>query len=362
MSAQAPVLELRGSPLERGRAHGAACADAVRAHVDALLSVWQHQGVADPRAHRARLLRETAFRDAIEAHVPHLMREVEGIAQGAGLDLDAVYALQLLDEEWAFRRRSPDAPRLQKCSSLALRDEAQGVTWIAQNMDLGAYTDGYQRLVHHAPCDGRPGAMLLTLAGMLALLGVNDAGVGVCVNSIPQVPSAPTGLPVAFVIRRLLEARSAREAAEWCRALPHATNQHYLIADCERIVSLEASSAGVVDVPLADGDRALHTNHPLARGERYPHGEDNSVARLRSLEARLGAGAPTLDRIQAALSAFDDPRHPVCRLRTEELGPINFTTGSMIMALRRAPAPIEGWVSFGPPSERGFAGFRLARD
>jgi hypothetical protein len=126
-------------------------------------------------------------------------------------------------------------------------------------------------------------------------------------------------------------------------------------------VSLEASCEGVDEVPLPAPDRSLHTNHPLARGARFPDGEDNSVARLRSLDARLGAGAPVLADIQSALGAFDDERHPVCRLRTDELGAISFTTASMISALHASGAPVEGWVSFGPPSERGYRSFTLER-
>jgi len=240
-----------------------------------------------------------------------------------------------------------------------LRNEAAGVTWIGQNMDLGAYTDGLQRLVQHAPCEGRPGAVIVTIAGVLGLLGVNDAGVALCVNSIPQAPSGTEGLPVAFVVRRLLEARSALEAREWCRALPHATNQHYLIADASHIVSLEASFEGVVELALSAPDRSLHSNHPLATGPRYPDGEENSVARLRSLDERLGRGMPVLEDVKAALTSFDDERHPVCRLRSEDLGPTSFTTASMITELRGRAAPIEGWISFGPPSERGYRTFTL---
>jgi isopenicillin-N N-acyltransferase like protein len=359
MSSAAPVIVATGSPDERGVAQGRAFRGAIAAHSEALLSVWRNQGIDDPLAHRARLLRETRFEEAIERHTPHLLREVEGIAAGSGLSRAEVYALQLLDEEWAFRRRLQDGPPLQKCSSVAVRNDAAGVTWIGQNMDLGAYTDGLQRLVQHAPCEGRPGAVIVTIAGVLGLLGVNDAGVGVCVNSIPQVPSAAEGVPVAFVVRHLLEARSAAEASDWCRRLPHATNQHYLIADASLIVSLEASSEGVVEVPLPAPDRSLHTNHPLARGARYPEGEENSVARLRSIDERLGGGMPVVGDIQAALMSFDHERHPVCRMRSDELGPISFTTASMICALDGKAAPVEGWVSFGPPSEKAYQTFTL---
>ena len=353
------LLSVTGSPHERGVAQGRAFRDAIAAHSEALLTSWSRQGIDDPLGHRARLLGETRFEEAIERHTPHLLREVEGIAAGSGLPRGDVYALQLLDEEWAFRRRLMDGPPLQKCSTFAVRDDAAGVTWIGQNMDLGAYTDGLQRLVRHGPCDGRPGALVVTISGILGLLGVNDVGVGVCVNSIPQVPSAEEGVPVAFVVRHLLEARSAAEASDRCRRLPHASNQHYVIADASLIVSLEASSDGVAELSLTAPDRSLHTNHPLAHGPRYPENEENSVTRLRSLDVRLGQGTPALADLKAALMSFDDARHPVCRLRSDEPGPTSFTTASMISALHGEATAAEGWVSFGPPSQGGYRAFRL---
>lgn len=131
------------------------------------------------------------------------------------------------------------------------------------------------------------------------------------------------------------------------------------IADASLIVSLEASSEGVMEVPLPAPDRSLHTNHPLARGPRYPEDEENSVARLRSLDDRLARGTPVIADLQGALTSFDDDRHPVCRLPSDDLGPTSFTTASMISALHGKAAPVEGWVSFGPPSQGAYQTFTL---
>ena len=130
-------------------------------------------------------------------------------------------------------------------------------------MDLGWYTDGFQALLEVD--DGEaPAALVFTTAGMLGLLGVNAAGVGVCVNSLPQLPSAPEGLPVAFVIRRLLQARAAEEALGLVQTLPHATNQHYVIAGPGVARSFEAGAGGVTEYLPPDPTRVLHTNHPLS--------------------------------------------------------------------------------------------------
>ena len=352
-----PVV-LTGSPFERGYGHGAALQGQIRTHVDAWLGSLADAGLGEPRAYVAGLLAATDFRPAIERHTPDLWQEVQGVAAGSGLPPDLILGLQLLDEEWAYRVRTAGGGALSKCSSLGIVS-ADGPTWIAQNMDLGGYTDGHQALLAPGPDGGKPTALIFSVAGMIGLMGVNAAGVGVCVNSLPQLRSAPEGLPVAFVLRKLLQAYTLAEASDLVLTLPHATNQHYLIAEPGAARSFEASAEGVTEYHGPQPDRVFHTNHPLA-AEGAPETEAaraNSVARLRALEARLCVGAPGLAEIRAALSSCDDPENPVCRIRGEPGGLFAFTTGSMISAL--APSRIEAWVSPGPPSRAGYARFDL---
>jgi len=342
------VVEARGAPAERGRAIGRALADPIRGHLAALkrsLPAW----VGEPDGYLAQLRAETDFKEAIRSHTPDLLAEMEATAEAAGVAADELYALQLLDEEWAYRVRRAAVRTPEKCSSLAIVDSPT-LTWIGQNMDLAAYTDGFQALLEVD--DGEhPEALVFTAAGVLGLMGVNAAGVGVCVNSLPQLPSAPQGLPVAFVLRRLLQARTAQAAWELVQTLPHATNQHYVIAGPGAVRSFEASCAGVTEFHPPDRSRVLHTNHPLTDAPANPEppaARENSVARLESLQTRLGAGQPGLAEIQAALSSCDDARHPVCRTG----GEVGFTTGSMISAL--TSDSVEVWVSAGPPATGGY--------
>lgn len=351
---------LTGSPFERGQAHGAALQGQIHAHLAAWLSALAATGVGEPKAYVAGMLGATDFRPAIERHAPDLWLEVQGIAAGAEAPPDLIFGLQLLDEEWAYRLRAGRDGTPEKCSSLAIISPA-GPTWIGQNMDLGGYTEGAQALLAPAAQAGQPAALVFTVAGMIGLMGVNAAGVGVCVNALPQLPSAPVGLPVAFVLRRLLQARSLAEAVDLVLTLPHATNQHYLIAEPGAARSFEASAAGVTEYRPPQPSRLFHTNHPLTEAQAARETDaarQNTVARLEALVARLSAGEPGLADIRAALSSCDDPQNPVCRIRGEPGGVFAFTTGSMISALE--PTGVETWVSPGPPSLAGYSRFDLA--
>lgn len=351
-------IAMTGGPFARGKAHGAALQGQVRAHLDAWLGSLAQAGVGDPRDYVAAMLAATDFKPAIERHTPDLWQEVEGVSAGAQVAPDLLFGLQLLDEEWAYRVRTANSGPLEKCSSLGVVP-ADGPTWIGQTMDLGGYTDGFQALLATGADGDRPAALVFTVAGMIGLMGVNAAGVAVCVNSLPQLPSAPVGLPVAFVLRRLLQARSLAEAADLALKLPHATNQHYLIAEPGGVRSFEASAKGVTEYHPPQPGRVLHTNHPLA-AQGAPQTEAalaNSVARLEALRARLSKGEPGSGEIKAALCSRDDPQNPVNRVRGEPGGLAAFTTGSMLSGL--SAERVETWVSPGPPSEVAYVNFVL---
>lgn len=358
------LIDIDGAPFARGAAYGAQAAGRIRAHVRDWLSAMALAGGCDGEAYARALVRDTDFKAAIAEHAPDLVQEVDGVAEGAGVDPELMYALQLVDEEWAYRKRGRRAARTpEKCSSFAFAG-ADGPGWIGQNMDLSPHTAGHQMALRVRGQGDAPSTLVFTVAGLLALMGVNSAGLGVCVNSLPQLPSRATGLPVAFMIRRLLQARTLDAAVALVRTLPHATNQHYVLAAPGAVRSFECSAAGVVEYHPPQPDRVLHTNHPLGGEPGDPEAEAerrNSVARLRSLETRLGAGRPDLQTLQAALCACDDPQNPVCRVYDPEAGLIGYTTGAMISAIAPGPEPLRAWMSAGPPSVAGYDALTLPR-
>ena len=349
------VITMAGDAHSRGKAFGAAQASHLRAFLFDWLEALRATGIEDPYRYVIGMLGATHFIQAIKAHASEQLEEVRGIADGARLSAELLLASQLLDEEWAYRPTSfRSGESLQKCSSAAFRSSA-GITWIGQNMDLGGYTNGHQIALRIARSSQGPGMLIFTVGSMIALMGVNTSGVGICVNSLPQLPSAHVGLPVAFMIRKLLEARSAAEAERSLHTLPHATGQHYLIADASEICSLEASPAGVRKCRMLDPLCSIHTNHPLAGGAVAAKSAQylaNTIARLKSLQTRLQDGERDLDAIKAALSSHDNVEHPVCRPLARG-GSAMFTTGSMISQIGTGPT-VQSWMSPGPPCLHGY--------
>jgi len=358
------IVELPPDPRARGRAHGEALRDSIRGH----LEIWQANldggRGTDPQPYLEQFAQETGFLPAIRRWTPELIEEVEGIAEGAAQPLPLIWALQLLDEEWAYsNRRAILARSRDKCSAFGIAgDGVARPTLAGQNMDLGSYTGGFQALLHLAGNGEGPPALVFTLAGLIGLMGVNAAGLAVHVNTLSDLPSAARGLPVAFVMRGALVRPDAHQAAEFIRSTHHASGQHYLLADSRTVISLESSSAGSVLFAGQARGLVLHTNHALGTTSDAVHSVNgNSLARLTSLERRLGRGsAASLEEAKAALSSFDDPQHPICRLKRPGAGTIGYTVGSMVTELS-ATGPVTTEIAFGPPSENAYRRHNLPR-
>jgi hypothetical protein len=347
------VLVVDGSPRERGLAHGRA----MKAEIRELVRLWKAELAqafkTDADAFVRRFVAATGFVAAIRKWTPDLLDEVRGLAEGAGVDFDTMLVLQLPDECFVHGGLAAG----DRCSSVGFAGAAGRRGCVAQNLDAPTFTDGFQLVLHVKPRDGSPEAFVLTQAGCVGLNGVNARSVGVCANALWQLAGASDGLPVAFVVRGLLQQRSADDAAAFLRRVTHASGQNYVVGGPAQVGSFECSANRVVRFqPPGRSDVVWHTNHPLASddfGAKYrefaakqvnaPPG--SSEVRLKSLEGRFGKPATGLDiaAVKAALESRDSADHPVCVPRGKKAV---FTFASTVAVLAERP---EFHVAPGPP-------------
>lgn len=254
------VIDVEGSGLDRGLMHG----EQLRELIGQAMERWRKSVVDQrgmPSADFARLfLASTDYARVIGEHSPDLAEEVRGIAIGSGQDAHEILAFNLLDEEWWFEPEAVDTG----CSVVATRivphDGEEPATLLAQNMDLPLALDQSQALLRIRQPDA-PEQIVLTAAGMIGLTGVNAAGLGICVNTLLSLRRSKSGLPVAFAFREALKRSDAASAASFLRSIPHASGQHYALADPSRTIGLECSASGCAEGP--EGLELIHTNHPL---------------------------------------------------------------------------------------------------
>ncbi len=324
------IVECRGDGRERGRAHG----EALRERIEGLLERWDADVAArlgrPPQTLVSALVETTGFVAAIERHTPDLLAEVRGIAEGAGVAFDRVLALNLMDEEWWFT--APAEPR-DACTLIAVGPSGGRPSVLAQNMDLPELMDGAQAVVRFEDGAGDGGAVL-TAAGMIGLTGVSSAGLGVCVNTLAMLNHSRDGLPVAFVMRGALAQGSVAGAADFLARAPHASGQHYALADSAGVAGYECSAAGAVRSDDGGG-RFCHTNHPLASADLDPavpaEGREDSHVRSAAIES-VADGVTTGADCERVLA---DREAPLCVI--PEPGRPWITFGSIWAELGDAP-------------------------
>ena len=271
-----PIVELTGAPRQWGRIHG----ETLRARIAETHAHWRDNIATEYDADVDRFIDEflaaTRFPVAMERWTPGLIDEIEGIAEGAGQPLHDMLALQFMDERWLFDRARKAAARKaddatgadgKNCTSFGDARPAGGPTLMGQTMDIEAWSEGLQALLHMRDADGTE-TYLFTIAGFLGLLGLNGHGVGICCNALFELDHCDDGLPVAAVVRGVLRQHDADAAAAFVHRIRHASGQNYVIGGPGAVMSLECSAASVATYTPAEGaTRICHTNHPFSNSD-----------------------------------------------------------------------------------------------
>ena len=356
-AADMPVLVLEGSARERGRVHGETLRPTIRDFVSNWKSQLKEATGMDPDQYLDRFLKETELLSAVARWTPDLLEEVIGIAEGSGVERNTILALQLVDEEWWYRREQQftlSNPGGERCSALGVFGQKDLAPVVAQNLDLNDFYDGYQVVLHIKDPASPIESLVFTTAGFIAMNGLNNQGIGICCNALLQLNHARDGLPVAFVHRGVLAQSKLDDAVAFIRRVKHASGQNYIIGSPEGVVSYECSANRVSRYePFEGAKRLYHTNHPLVSDDlvtgtesaQEPSSDENlivstptnSQVRFESLERRLQDNTEpvTVEIVKSILGAHDSNEHPVCRHKIPGGGAM--TLGCQIMSLSSPP-------------------------
>ena len=279
-----------------------------------------------------------------------------------GKELKSEIILNLLDEFWVYVNNLSN----HHCSSLGIPATVDSPGYISQNMDLEDYTDGFQVLMRLKRTENSPEQLILTYPGLIGLNGLNEKGLGVVVNTLMQLNAANTGLPVAFVIRRLLNSTDKEEMLDFINKVKHASGQNYILGIRGEVYDFEASTNKVVRYnPENENGSVYHTNHPMVNDDIKPWFEKfnpkseskptqfNSYYRFQAVEKRI-AKATNFDEnlIMGTLRSKDDADNPVCRSNSSDGG--GFTFASTIMKMADKPYML---ITAGPPDQSEYKRF-----
>lgn len=368
------VLVLDGAPRKRGQRHGEALRPMIKEVIEGWKDFLHSTGHVNPDQYINRFLEETNFLLAIKKWTPDLLEETKGIGEGAGIDFKTIYAFQLMDEEWLFGRKTileKSSTKAHHCSGLGAFNQGDYPAIQAQNMDIPGYSHGFQALLHIKHPNSSLESLVFTYVGLIILNGINNRPVSVCCNTLSQLNYSIDGLPVAFVLRGILDQSSQEDAVKFIHKIKHASGQNYIIGGKDKVSDYECSANKVVPfIPYEGASRVYHTNHPFVNDDQSMYKEmlkktanqkkgqkpTNSEIRFDSLEKRLKNPSKkvTVETVKSILSSHDHPQHPVCRHKKSTTE--SMTIGRLIMVLS---PNLELHIAPGPPCMTEFKTFRL---
>lgn len=351
-----PLIEARGTHRELGRQHGEQCRDRLLGFLDYLGSTLKL-----PSAEIES--RATRFVPLFEQHCPHLVEEIRGLAEGAGVRFDQALAVQIRGELGQVARGG--------CTTfvIAARGTAAQTILIGQNCDMDPEMEQIGYVLRLQPKD-KPAVILWTFGGQIGYHGMNSAGVAHFANALGGGPAWRFGLPHYPIKRMMLEQRRMGGVFELLRRAPVCSNGNYVLCDGDgQIADVELTPDGFEVIEDRGDGFIVHTNHYLcgvhACMANYEQSVSDSFPRLDRIRELVSQkfGSITVDDLKGFLadhSGFptgicrhphDGPDHPSVSAR-----------GRTVASLIAEPATGRFHVCRGNPCESDYVTFALPSD
>ena len=302
-------IEVAGDAYQVGRGLGEAAARAIR---ETVVNVERYRALERDWSGSDRL---KALLSAARQAYPEFLREIEGIADGAGVDFDAIFL-------WNCRGDFPGGgdqshTEAAGCSTVMIPASGEKPAVIAHNEDDQAELDGRCFLVRVRPDHGI-GFTSFYSPGLLPghTFAVNDAGLVQTINHIRPHDQIP-GIPRHIIARAVLASTDLDGALAILSRPDRASGFHHNLgqAGCEQLLSVEAPASLCVVHHVVDA--AVHTNHLVFPecADIAQEVTDSSASRQRRAEALISDGALEGRDCSVILGDHADADLPICRKR-----------------------------------------------
>ena len=366
-----PLIDLSGSPRERGRQHGKAAADRLRRGARMYAESLLKSGVDWKELER----RAEAMVPSIDAFDPTYAEEMRGIAEGANEPFAAVVLMNARTEMVAAARQQQAAQKATHqvpdgcTAALALPEaSADGTLLHGQNWDWRAECAETGVLLRIRRDDG-PDILTFTEAGGLARSGLNSAGIALTANALEcdRDYKCGPGVPLPFIRRKVLESAYLAQAVHAIVSTPKLGSNHMAVSHCGgEAFGFECAPDETFWI-APDRGLYVHANHWIADSARAKVKDTGlaetpcSIYRDKRVRDQLGSrrGKLTLEDFRGAF--LDDWNAPwsVCRPPRMNTRGVQTATTAMIL-MRPAEGHLEACPM--PALNRRFTTYSLTPD
>ena len=346
---------IAGKPRERGKAYGQKFNEGIRAFLDK--EIYQ---ACSKQASRDELLRYAAqCTKAVKEYSPIIVEELEGMAEGTGLELEELVLITLHEE--TAGHKAGKLPPIQHCTAIAAGppDTKDGYTYVGQNWDWMATVYGLSSMLLWKRPEG-PSLLAYSYPGLWVGAGLNSAGVALCWtwgNDL-GIKGPRVGIPSYALIAQMLYQDSLQGALDEARRARHAGWFAFVLADGKgRLATVEGTPEKlVIQEPRGHTARASFACREILGGAKNePLKIHPQCQRMFDL---LAGGKGQLDR-PALQAFFGDHKSTICKHpSTKKKGaePAGFTVDSMLFNCTTR----EAYVSRGPGCSGRWQTFRFA--
>jgi isopenicillin-N N-acyltransferase-like protein len=262
------LIELSGSPHERGVRYGREGAPEIARSVDHYCAQARAVGVDDLRL--TRLVRD--YLPILEDFDPRQVEEMRGIAAGAGVSFEQIVLVNARTELLQFALR-PDlissvrAEEPDGCTGVVVRPGAtrDGQLIHAHNWDWKYESREFAVILRIRNEDG-PDILTFTEAGALARFGFNARGICVTANGLEcDRDFRRAGVPLALIRRKVLEQAHLGLALRLAYCTPKSGSNNIIVSHAPSglVYDFECAPDETFMVEAQNGV-LVHSNHWLS--------------------------------------------------------------------------------------------------
>lgn len=308
-------LRLTGTAFEIGYQHGMEARDEVHYSLDSYERLFQHEkNITWSEAQE--IAKE--YIKYLDKNEDDFLKEIEGIAKGAGVDFEDILALNA-------RSEIALAGNTDGCTSLGIVSPSNHNLYMAQTWD---WRPAQKRSLLTLNIETeKSDIVMVTEAGILGKIGMNNHGMGVCLNAL-RVNERQNTLPIHVTLRKILNSDNIDEALEIIKNKEVASAANILIGqdDSEsirRIVNNEVTVSHTDSEAIYETGYVYHTNHIRSHEilDHLENGHDsheNSYQRLEKIDDLISDSVNSDQNINHAeikkwLSNHDNASYSICR-------------------------------------------------
>lgn len=346
-----PLIRVSASePRARGRIMGEEARELIAESVSAYQETFAHYtGLGWERITEVAL----EFAAPIEAYDAAILIEIEGMAEGSGLGLGDLLALNARSEIM-FGLNVPTPP---ECTAFfaGSKATADGHVLLGQNWDWRPRAIDSTALFEVDQGADRPSFLMLPEAGLIGKTGFNEHGIGVTLNAmVSDLDRGDRQVPIHVILRGILNSTTIDEAFTAIVRMRRGASANYTIAGPTGVgLVVEVGPGGVENVQVIKptDDLLAHSNHfvsDIAFEDVGVGSWPDSLHRIETMRRFLVAhrGKLSTDAVKDVFR--DDEGHPdaICRFPNPGQHPVeqSATVASMIMDLTARCADISAGV------------------